>query len=219
MKAERELIKSQPACYTIDMKMTQESLYHMVSVEKHLNPSAPLWVWMIFSILVCLCFACFLAAIVRCAVAAAMGEYMIGGSIRTAAVFLCLTYLLRKFGPCLIRSGLFNSDRSNRLQLDTAWKRFLIKNGEPHTVTYEFYRTYFSTCGGRSVHEYSQIAHICETNQCLVLYTMDHGGYLLDKEQIGSTCLSSLRAFLSERSGKAVRWIRVREFAPVKSNS
>ena len=43
--------KTQSACYTVDMKMNQESLYHMVSVEKHLNPSAPLWVWLTFTAL------------------------------------------------------------------------------------------------------------------------------------------------------------------------
>lgn len=218
MKTEKELAKSQSACYTIDMKMTQESLYHMVSVDKHLNPSAPMWVWMIFGILICLCFACFLAAFLLCAVKAAMGEYMIGGSFRTAAAFLCLAFLLRTLGPRFIRSGLFNSDRSNRLQLDTAWRKFLIKNGEPRTVTYVFYRTYFSTSGGPFVHEYSQISRICETDQCLVLYTTDHGGYLLDKNQMGSACLSGLRFFLSERSGKAVKWVQVREYTPAESN-
>ena len=108
-------------------------------------------------------------------------------------------------GPGFIRSGLFNSDRSNRMQLDTAWKRFLVKNGEPLTVTYEFYSNYFRTSGGRAVHAYSQISHICETQQCLVLYTMDHGGYLLDKRQMGAVCINGLRTFLSERSGKSVK--------------
>ena len=48
MSAEGKPDRNQPACYTIDMKMTQESLYHMVSVEKQLNPSAPLRVWTTF---------------------------------------------------------------------------------------------------------------------------------------------------------------------------
>ena len=104
------------------------------------------------------------------------------------------------------------------MQLDTAWRRFLIKNGEPHTVTYEFYRNYFSTSGGRGILEYSQIQRIYETNQCLVLYTRDHGGYLLDKKQMGAVCLSGLRALLTERSGRAVRWVQVREFTPEKNN-
>ena len=47
--------KTQSACYTVDMKMNQESLYHMVSVEKHLNPSAPLWVWLTFTALLWTC--------------------------------------------------------------------------------------------------------------------------------------------------------------------
>lgn len=218
MNAEGALNKNQPACYTIDMKMTQESLYHMVSVEKHLNPSAPLWMWVTFGFLVCLCFICFLAAIIMCIAKASMGEYGIRGILIHAAVFLSLTFLIRTLGPHLLRSGLFNSDRSNRMQLDTAWRRFLIKNGEPRTVTYEFYRNYFSTSGSRGVHEYSQISRICETHRCLVLYTRDHGGYLLDKKQIGSACLGGLRTFLTERSGKAVKWVRVREYMPVKSN-
>ena len=87
-----------------------------------------------------------------------------------------------------------------------------------HTVTYEFYRNYFSTSGGRGILEYSQIQRICETNQCLVLYTRDHGGYLLDKKQMGAVCLSGLRALLTERSGRAVRWVQVREFTPEKNN-
>ena len=51
MSAEGKPDRNQPACYTIDMKMTQESLYHMVSVEKQLNPSAPLRVWTTFGYL------------------------------------------------------------------------------------------------------------------------------------------------------------------------
>ena len=72
-------------------------------------------------------------------------------------------------------------------------------------MTYEFYRNYFRTSGGRAVHAYSQISHICETQRCLVLYTMDHGGYLLDKRQMGAVCINGLRTFLSERSGKSVK--------------
>ena len=85
-------------------------------------------------------------------------------------------------------------------------------------MTYEFYRNYFRTSGGRAVHAYSQISHICETPRCLVLYTMDHGGYLLDKRQMGAVCINGLRTFLSERSGKSVKWIQVRDYIPVKSN-
>lgn len=218
MGIEKELAVSQPAYYTIDMKMTQESLYHMVSVEKHLNPSAPLGVWMMFSASVWLCFACFLAALIRCIMEILIGEYRIQGSLGAAAVFLCVTFLLRYLGPRLIRSGLFNSDCSNRMQLDHAWRHFLIKNGEPRTVTYKFYGNYFSTSGGRSVHEYNQISRICETDRCFVLYTLDHGGYLLDKKQMGPCSLSSLRLFLSERSGKTVKWVQVREYTPAKSN-
>ena len=116
MITEDQQAKTQSVCYTVDMKMNQESLYHMVSVEKHLNPSAPL------------------------------------------------------------------------------------------------------PTGCRAVHAYSQISHICETQQCLVLYTMDHGGYLLDKRQMGAVCINGLRTFLSERSGKSVKWIQVRDYIPVKSN-
>lgn len=218
MSAEGTLDRNHPACYTIDMKMTQESLYHMVSVEKQLNPSAPLRVWTTFGFLLCLCFICFLAALIMCVVKVSMGEYRIRGSLMAASVFLSLTFFIRTLGPRFIRSGLFNSDRSNRMQLDTAWRRFLIKNGEPRTVTYEFYRNYFSTSGGRGTLEYSQISRICETNQCLVLYTRDHGGYLLDKKQIGAACLSGLRTLLTERSGKTVKWVQVREFTPEKNN-
>ena len=91
-----------------------------------------------------------------------------------------LAYLVRTMGPGFIRSGLFNSDCSNRMQ------------------------------GSTRMH--SQISHICETQQCLVLYTMDHGGYLLDKRQMGAVCINGLRTFLSERSGKSVKeWIQVRD--------
>ena len=161
MSAEGKPDRNQPACYTIDMKMTQESLYHMVSVEKQLNPSAPLMVWTTFGFLLCLCFICFLATLIMCVIKISMGEYRIRGSLTAACVFLSLTFFLRTLAPRFIRSGLFHSDRSDRMQLDTAWRRFLIKNGEPHTVTYEFYRNYFSTSGGRGILEYSQIQRIC----------------------------------------------------------
>ncbi|MGR5570311.1 MULTISPECIES: YcxB family protein [Enterocloster] len=59
--------------------------------------------------------------------------------------------------------------------------------------------------GCRAVHAYSQISHICETQQCLLLYTRDHGGYLLDKRQMGAVCINGLRTFLFERSGKSVK--------------
>ena len=203
--------KTQSACYTVDMKMNQESLYHMVSVEKHLNPSAPLWVWLTFTALLWTCRA-------GCVISILLRISGIFHSLTPAIIFLILAYLVRTIGPGFIRSGLFNSDRSNRMQLDTAWKRFLVKNGEPLTVTYEFYRNYFRTSGGRAVHAYSQISHICETQRCLVLYTMDHGGYLLDKRQMGAVCINGLRTFLSERSGKSVKWIQVRDYIPVKSN-
>ena len=155
--------KTQSACYTVDMKMNQESLYHMVSVEKHLNPSAPLWVWLTFTALLWTCRA-------GCVISILLRISGIFHSLTPAIIFLILAYLVRTMGPGFIRSGLFNSDRSNRMQLDTAWKRFLVKNGEPLTVTYEFYRNYFRTSGGRAVHAYSQISHICETQRCLVLY-------------------------------------------------
>jgi len=113
MSAEGTLDRNHPACYTIDMKMTQESLYHMVSVEKQLNPSAPLRVWTTFGFLLCLCFICFLAALIMCVIKVSMGEYRIRGSLMAASVFLSLTFFIRTLGPRFIRSGLFNSDRSN----------------------------------------------------------------------------------------------------------
>ena len=211
MITEDQQTETQSVCYTVDMKMNQESLYHMVSVEKHLNPSAPLWVWLTFTALLWTCRA-------GCVISILLRIFGIFHSLTAAIIFLILAYLVRTRGSGFIRSGLFNSDRSNRMQLDTAWKRFLVKNGEPLTVTYEFYRNYFSTSGGRGILEYSQIQRICETNQCLVLYTRDHGGYLLDKKQMGAVCLSGLRALLTERSGRAVRWVQVREFTPEKNN-
>lgn len=92
MSAEGKPDRNQPACYTIDMKMTQESLYHMVSVEKQLNPSAPLRVWTIFGFLLCLCFICFLATLIMCVIKISMGEYRIRGSLTAACVFLSLTF-------------------------------------------------------------------------------------------------------------------------------
>lgn len=176
-----------------------------------MNPSAPLWVWLTFTALLWTCRA-------GCVISILLRISGIFHSLTPAIIFLILAYLVRTMGPGFIRSGLFNSDRSNRMQLDTAWKRFLVKNGEPLTVTYEFYRNYFRTSGGRAVHAYSQISHICETQRCLVLYTMDHGGYLLDKRQMGAVCINGLRTFLSERSGKSVKWIQVRDYISVKSN-
>lgn len=211
MKTDNQQAGVQPACYTVDVKMTRESLYHMVSVEKQLNPSAPLWVWSVF-------IALLWVFRLSCLISVLLWALRIIPTPGSTMIFLCLAYFTRMLGPEIIRSGLFNSDRSNRMQLDTAWRNFLLKNGEPLTVTYEFYRNYFRTSGGRSVHAYSQISRICETNQCLVLYTTDHGGYLLDKRQMGTICISGLRSFLSERSGKAVKWIRVRDYIPVKSN-
>ena len=122
--------KTQSVCYTVDMKMNQESLYHMVSVEKHLNPSAPLWVWLTLTALLWTCRA-------GCVISILLRIFGIFHSLTAAIIFLILAYLVRTGGPGFIRSGLFNSDRSNRMQLDTAWKRFLVKNGEPLTVTYE----------------------------------------------------------------------------------
>lgn len=115
MSAEGKPDRNQPACYTIDMKMTQESLYHMVSVEKQLNPSAPLRVWTTFGFLLCLCFICFLATLIMCVIKISMGEYRIRGSLTAACVFLSLTFFLRTLGPRFIRSGLFHSDRSDRM--------------------------------------------------------------------------------------------------------
>lgn len=208
----------QSACYKLDMKMTRESLYHMVSVERKLNPSIPLGVWFVFILLVFLCFSCFLGTAVMCAANVIMGDYYIRNRLIWCIVFLCLTFIFRSLGAICVRSGIFSSSQSNHIQLDTAWNHFLLKNGEPSTVTYEFHRNYFSTSGSRSVHEYSQISCICETNQCLVLYTMEHGGYLLDKAQMRGTCVSALRSFLAERTGKAVRWIQVNEYIPAKIN-
>ena len=157
MKTEDQQTGPQSVCYTVDMKMNRESLYHMVSVDKHLNPSAPLWVWLVFTVLLWICRAGCVSSIV-------LRIFGILHTLNAAIIFLILAYLVHTLGPGFIRSGLFNSDRSNRMQLDTAWKRFLVKNGEPLTVTYEFYRNYFRTSEGRSVHSYSQISHIFETH-------------------------------------------------------
>ena len=104
--------KTQSACYTVDMKMNQESLYHMVSVEKHLNPSAPLWVWLTFTALLWTCR-------VGCVISILLRISGIFHSLTPAIIFLILAYLVRTMGPGFIRSGLFNSDCSNRMQGST----------------------------------------------------------------------------------------------------
>ena len=38
------------------------------------------------------------------------------------------------------------------------------------------------------------------------------------QRQMGAVCINGLRTFLSERSGKSVKWIQVRDYIPVKSN-
>ena len=90
--------KTQSACYTVDMKMNQESLYHMVSVEKHLNPSAPLWVWLTFTALLWTCRA-------GCVISILLRISGIFHSLTPAIIFLILAYLVRTMGPGFIRSG------------------------------------------------------------------------------------------------------------------
>ena len=105
MKTEDQQTGPQSVCYTVDMKMNRESLYHMVSVDKHLNPSAPLWVWLVFTVLLWICRAGCVSSIV-------LRIFGILHTLNAAIIFLILAYLVHTLGPGFIRSGLFNSDRS-----------------------------------------------------------------------------------------------------------
>ena len=81
MITEDQQAKTQSVCYTVDMKMNQESLYHMDSVEKHLNPSAPLWVWLTFTALLWTCRA-------GCVISILLRIFGIFHSLTAAIIFL-----------------------------------------------------------------------------------------------------------------------------------
>ena len=218
MRAEKTLSDGQAACYTFYTKMNQEAMYQMISIERYLNPSAPLWAFYGLGFLICLSFLCCLTSLGICIVRLASGDGFIRGSLIAVMVFLSITFVLKNAGPGFLHSRIFGPGRGDSGQCEAAWKRFLIKNGEPLPVTYLFYKDYFRTSGGRTPHAYSGISRICETDRCLVLYTNDHGGYLLDKGQLDGVSISGLRDFLSERTGKTVKWIAVGDYIPVKSN-
>mgnify|MGYP001528252483 FL=1 len=97
MITEDRQTETQSVCYTVDMKMNQESLYHMVSVEKHLNPSAPLWVWLTLTALLWTCRA-------GCVISILLRIFGIFHSLTAAIIFLILAYLVRTGGPGFILS-------------------------------------------------------------------------------------------------------------------